>query len=163
VRHGQAQLRREEEVEAPRSRVAVHRRDQRLAEVEAREERRRDAAQALHLLVAHALAARELLGGRDRGPHVHAGAEHAVAGPGQHRAADLLVAHDAPPGGGEVAQGRRVEGVRPLGPIQRDERDVRVGLGELEPCGHGRQRSSPSQAPEPGEADGAASAPGALR
>jgi hypothetical protein len=61
--------------------VAVDRRDEGLAEVEAREQGGRDAAQALEGLGVDALAARERLRDGDRLAHVHAGAERALAAP----------------------------------------------------------------------------------
>ena len=77
VRHGVADLGREHQVEAAGARVAVDRADERLAEVEAGEQRGRDGAQALEVLVVDALAAREALRRGDRRLHVHAGAEDA--------------------------------------------------------------------------------------
>jgi len=137
--HGEADLGGEHQVEAARARVAVHGDDERLPEIEAREQRGVDAAQALEGLVVEALAAREALRCGHRGGHVHAGAEHALARAGQHRAADRVVVGDPPPGAGEGAQHRRVEAVRALGPVEGDERDVRMCGRDREVDGHGRR------------------------
>jgi hypothetical protein len=110
----------------------------------------RDGAERLELVGLDALAAREALRERDRRREVHAGAEDAVARAGEHRAADLGVARDALPGCGERAQRRRVEGVRPLGAVDGDERDVGTLRGELESdchrgllCGFGGMQVAP--------------------
>ena len=104
----------------------------------------RDVAQPREGLRVDALAAREALRGGDRRPHVHAGAEDAVAGAREHRAADLLVARDAPPRGRELAQHVAGSSELRLGTVDRDERDVRVIGRELETRSHaGRLPSHP--------------------
>ena len=137
MRHGIADLGREHQVEAAGARMTVHGADERCAEIEAGEQRRRDAAQALEALVVDALPTCEALRGGDRGLHVHAGAEDPVAGAGQHRAADLRIAGNAAPGGREVAEGGWVERVRLRGAVDGDDGHVRVVSGELEVRRHG--------------------------
>ncbi len=134
------ELRGEQEIEPPGARVAVDGADEGRPEVEAGEEGGGDASQALHLVLGHTLPAREALRRGDRGAHVHARAEHALACSRQHGAADLRRPGDATPRVRELAEGRGVERVRALGPVERDERDAGVVGGECEADGHGPAR-----------------------
>jgi len=136
--HREAELRGEHQIEAARPRVSVHRGHERLPEIEAREQRGVDAAQTFEGLVVEAFAARETLRRRDRAGHVHAGAEDAARAR-QHRAADRVVVRDAAPGVGQGAQHRRVEAVRALGMVERDQCDVGVGGQDREVDGHGHR------------------------
>jgi hypothetical protein len=85
------------------------------------------------LLGIDALTAGEALCGGYGGGEVHAGAEDAIAGAGEDRTADVRIGGDALPGRGQRAQRRRVESICALRPIDRDQRDVRMMLRELEP------------------------------
>jgi hypothetical protein len=73
---------------------------------------------------------------RDGRPHVHARAEGALAGAGQHGATDLGIGGDAAPGGGQLAQRGGIEGVGLRGAVDGDHGDVRVLGGQLEAGGH---------------------------
>ena len=154
VRHGEADLRRQHEIEAAGAGVAVDGADQRCAEVEAGEQRGRHAAQAFEGCLVDALAAREALRRGDRRLHVHAGAEDALAGAGEHGAADLGIGGDAPPGLGERVQRRGIERVGLLRAIDGDQRDVRMGLRKVESDRHDQTEAGShtlKQLPIPGE------------
>ena len=112
----------------------------------------RDRAQTLEVGRVDPLAAREPLRGGDRGAHVHAAAEHAIARAREHGAADLVVARDPLPRRGELAQRRRIERVRALGAIDRHERDVGMIGEQLEARGHAAQHSATMAAPRRAEA-----------
>jgi carotenoid cleavage dioxygenase len=135
VRAGITQLGGEHEVEAPGAGSTVDGADERRCQVEPGQQRRRDVAQALELLVADPLARGQPLRRGNGALHVHSSAEDRACAR-EHRATDLGVLGDAAPGCGQRGEHGRVEGVCGPRAIQRHECDMRVLGRELEVDGH---------------------------
>jgi hypothetical protein len=121
----------EHQVETSSARVPVDGADERLSEVEVDQDRRRHAPQAGEGVLVQSLPACELLGRRNGGAHVHAGAERPTAGAGQDGASDFGVRRHLPPDVRQLPQGRGIERVGVLGAVDGHDRDVRVCRRDL--------------------------------
>ena len=139
LRDREAELGREHQVEAAGARGAVHRADERHAEIEAGEERGPDAPHALEGLGVEALAAREALRSGDRRPSCpcrrRTRARRRRSGPRSGSPDRRRSRRHAAASSRSIA---RIERVRLLGPVERHERDVRMVGGALEANRHAR-------------------------
>ncbi len=134
--HRDTHLGGEHQVEPAAAAVTVDRRDERLAEVEGRQRGRAHRAKPLEVVRVDLFASREGLGDGDRLAKVHPAAEHAFPRARQHHGPHLVVGRELSPRGRELAQRRRIQRVRPLGPVDGDKGDMAMALRPLDTNQH---------------------------